>query len=209
MDELSLRVSDGDREHAVLTLREHLLSGRLTLEEFGERVGSALHARTAGELADTQLDLPPAIVSRRRGGRLTAALFAHVVRRGRLRLPRRMFALSAFADIDLDVREAQPDRAVTTIWVLGFFGNVDVYVPEGIDADVAGLAVFGHRRDFGRDVAPVGAPAIRVRAVGFMATIDVWRVPVGAKGGYRELMKATRGEIAAAAPPDPPALGGG
>jgi hypothetical protein len=34
MDDASLRVSDADREQAVMVLREHLLAGRLTLEEF-------------------------------------------------------------------------------------------------------------------------------------------------------------------------------
>ena len=51
MDDASLRVSDADREQAVMMLREHLLAGRLTLEEFSGRVGAALGARIAGELA--------------------------------------------------------------------------------------------------------------------------------------------------------------
>src|SRR5581483_4675992 len=149
MDELSLRVSDTDRDSAVVALRDHLLNGRLTLEEFGERVGATLAARTAADLAEPRRDLPPALAARRRRTRLTAALFAHVVRRGRLRLARRILALSVFGDVDLDVREAQIERSVTTVWVLAVFGNVDVYVPEGVDADVAGLAIVGHRRDFG------------------------------------------------------------
>ena len=36
-----MRVSDADRERAVAALREHLLAGRLTLEEFTERVDAA------------------------------------------------------------------------------------------------------------------------------------------------------------------------
>ena len=45
MNDESLRVSDADRERAVASLRQHLLAGRLTLDEFSERVGAALQAR--------------------------------------------------------------------------------------------------------------------------------------------------------------------
>jgi DUF1707 SHOCT-like domain len=58
MDDASLRVSDADRDQAVIVLREHLLAGRLTLEEFSERVEAALRARSGGELARTGEDLP-------------------------------------------------------------------------------------------------------------------------------------------------------
>jgi Domain of unknown function (DUF1707) len=58
MDDAPLRVSDDDREEAVVALREDLLAGRLTLEEFSERVEAALRARFSGELAHAQDDLP-------------------------------------------------------------------------------------------------------------------------------------------------------
>ena len=41
-----MRASDADRERAVAALREHLLAGRLTLEEFTGRVDTD-HQRTA------------------------------------------------------------------------------------------------------------------------------------------------------------------
>ena len=51
MDDAFMRISDDDREQAVVALREHLLAGRLTLEEFSERVETALRARVGMELA--------------------------------------------------------------------------------------------------------------------------------------------------------------
>jgi DUF1707 SHOCT-like domain len=194
MDDPSLRVSDEQREHAVLDLRTHLLEGRLTLDEFGERVGEAYRAVTGADLATLRDDLPvPADApSRRKAARFTFALFAHVVRRGRLRLRRRTFAFSAFADVDLDLRDARIETPVTTVWVIAAFGNVDVYVPEGVDADVGGLTIVGHRNEWGRDVARPDAPAIRVRVLGLFATADVWRVPPGTPGSYREIIAATR-----------------
>ena len=53
-----MRISDDDREQVVVMLREHLLAGRLTLEEFSERVEAALRARVGAELARVNEDLP-------------------------------------------------------------------------------------------------------------------------------------------------------
>jgi DUF1707 SHOCT-like domain len=54
----SERVSDADRERAAEELREHMLVGRLTAEEFDERLGQAHAARTRGELDAAMIDLP-------------------------------------------------------------------------------------------------------------------------------------------------------
>src|SRR6266704_3515352 len=84
MDDASLRASDADREQAVAALREHLLAGRLTLEEFSERVDGALRARVTGEPAHLQNDLPEVFPepagSRRKPVRFTTAFLGHVVR---------------------------------------------------------------------------------------------------------------------------------
>jgi len=53
-----LRVSDSDRDRAIAELSEHFQAGRLTTEEFEERTGQALRARTAGDLAELFTDLP-------------------------------------------------------------------------------------------------------------------------------------------------------
>jgi hypothetical protein len=53
-----LRVSDADRDRALAELSEHFQAGRLDGDEFEERSGRALRARTARELADLFADLP-------------------------------------------------------------------------------------------------------------------------------------------------------
>src|ERR1700744_421989 len=57
---LSERVADADRDRAVTELRESVVEGRLTLDEFSERVGSALQAKTRGDLQAVLADLPQA-----------------------------------------------------------------------------------------------------------------------------------------------------
>lgn len=195
MGDSSLRVSDADRDQAVVALREHLVAGRLTLEEFSGRVDAALRAKVTADLAQLHDDLPEALHraagSGRKPARFTTALFGRVARRGQLRLRGWSVAFSAFGDLDFDLRDATMERGRTAVTVLAAFGNVDIYVPEGVNVDVGGLTVFGHRRDWGHDAGQPDAPAIHVRVLGFAGTIDVWRVPRDMRGNsYREIILA-------------------
>lgn len=192
----AVRASDVDRERAVAALREHTAAGRLTLEEFSERAGRAYAARTFDELAAIGRDLPGAVPAerRRRPRRFTIAVLAHAVRTGRWRLPRFGFAFVCFGDTDLDLRQAELEHSVTTITAIILFGNVDVYVPEGIEVDFGGLGILGHRREFGRDVPALpGTPLVRVRIFSLFGTADLWRVPAAWVGrSFREVIKSLR-----------------
>jgi hypothetical protein len=55
----SLRASDADREQIVDALRQHHGDGRLTVNEFTERMSIAYEARTLGDLDGLTGDLPP------------------------------------------------------------------------------------------------------------------------------------------------------
>jgi Domain of unknown function (DUF1707) len=56
--DMRIRASDADRDRAAAALREHLAAGRLTTEEFDERLDKAYVAKTLGELDDLMADLP-------------------------------------------------------------------------------------------------------------------------------------------------------
>jgi hypothetical protein len=117
MGDAWLRVSDADREQAVVALREHLVAGRLTLEEFCDRVDAALRAKVTGDLAQVHDDLPEAphwtAGSRRKPARFTSAL-------------RRDWGLDA----------GQPDAPTIHVRVLGFAGTIDVWrVPRDMRAN--------------------------------------------------------------------------
>jgi DUF1707 SHOCT-like domain len=53
-----LRASDADRERTAQLLREHHAVGRLTAEEFDERLNKVFVAKTLGELDELLADLP-------------------------------------------------------------------------------------------------------------------------------------------------------
>jgi hypothetical protein len=57
-----IRVSDAERDQAVAELSEHFQSGRLTQEEFEDRSGRALQARTESDLVGLFSDLPHNVV---------------------------------------------------------------------------------------------------------------------------------------------------
>jgi len=92
---------------------------------------------------------------------------------------RRVGCLVGMGNIDLDLRQATFDSDVITIFAVGVIGAIDVYVPEGVEVDLHGLALGGHKRSHGNDPLPVaGTPLVRVFAVSVFAGIDVWRVPL-------------------------------
>ncbi|HET9116432.1 MAG TPA: DUF1707 domain-containing protein [Gaiellaceae bacterium] len=190
-----VRASDDDRDRTVLVLREHLAAGRLTLEEFTERMTAALAATTTADLDAPLRELPvPAGQSRRGPSRFVVSIFSSVVRKGRLRLGRRIFCFVAFGNIDLDLRDATLERNALTIVAFGFWATMDVYVPEGIEADIGGLVVFGHRNAHGNDLPPVpGSPLVRFDIFGLFSGIDLWRVPLAwGQRTFREVIRGIR-----------------
>jgi Domain of unknown function (DUF1707)/Cell wall-active antibiotics response 4TMS YvqF len=193
----ALRASDADREHAVALLREHAAAGRLTLEEFTERMSSAYAALTNEELAELTRDLPAATaapLSRRAPTRWLFSVFASTERQGRIRVRRRVACLTMFGNVDLDLRQATLEGDVITIVACGIFGTIDVYVPSGVEVDLHGLAIGGHKRARGSEPPPrPGTPLVRVFAISVFAGIDVWRVPIEwAQRTWREVIRGIR-----------------
>lgn len=57
-DRRLIRASDEERENVVAILREHTAQGRLTLDEFDERMNAAYAAKTWEDLRPLTMDLP-------------------------------------------------------------------------------------------------------------------------------------------------------
>src|SRR5215218_9857263 len=100
----ALRASDADRDAVVVRLRDAAGEGRLTLEEFMERMAGAYEARTDAELEHFVRDLPAAggerIASRRKPTRFLLSVFGSTEREGRIRVRRRVSCLMGFGNID-------------------------------------------------------------------------------------------------------------
>jgi Domain of unknown function (DUF1707) len=194
----ALRASDAEREQTAALLRNHVAEGRLTLEEFAQRLDTVYAARTRPELDAVTHDLPDAAPetlpqSRRRPKRFTGVAFGSVERRGRWRVPRFAGLTVLFGDADIDFRSAEIHGRTVTVAAVILFGNADFYVPRSVDVDFGGLTIFGHRREHGDETVPAPeAPLVRIRVFALFGTSDVWRIPPGMTGTYRELIRAIR-----------------
>jgi Domain of unknown function (DUF1707) len=84
-----IRASDADRDRIAAALRENLADGRLTTDEFDERLDKALAAKTLGELEGLMTDLPGTGISQRTDRSPDRAEGNPLSRTGRFRSARR------------------------------------------------------------------------------------------------------------------------
>ncbi len=111
----TLRVSDADRDRTVTLLREHVVEGRLTLDEFSERVGRVLQATTESDLHAVMADLPAGTTNLpeqrvgaapRKSRRWHVAVMSGHQTRGRWRIGGKTTAVAVMGGCDLDLRRA-------------------------------------------------------------------------------------------------------
>jgi hypothetical protein len=82
MPEPHLRAADADRAAVAGILGEHMARGRLTLDEYDERLTRAYAARTFGELEALTADLPPHLPEQVSPTPPATRRAGHVVHRG-------------------------------------------------------------------------------------------------------------------------------
>ena len=176
---LAQRVSDAERDETVTLLREHLVVGRLTLDEFSERIGVALEARTRGDLNGAMANLP-AVASaaeeptRRRARRWFVAVMSGSRAKGRWRISGRTTAVAVMGGCDMDLRHAEIDGPEIVITAVAFWGGVKIIVPEGFDVEMGGFSFMGGRDLRLRKVPLIpGSPRIFIRGFAVMGGIDV------------------------------------
>ncbi len=174
-----MRVADADRDRAVSLLREHLVDGRLTLDEFSQRVGLVLGARVRGELDAALADLPPLAEPTVGSVRPTArrrfvAVLSGTSAKGRWRMAARTTAVAVMGGCQMDLRQAEIDGDEVVISAVAVMGGITVTVPEGFDVQLEGFSVMGGRDLRLRDVPVVpGSPRIRIRGYAVMGSIEV------------------------------------
>ncbi len=171
-----LRASDADRDRSVDVLRDAVVEGRLTLEEFSERVGHAQVARTEGELSRLVSDLPsaPARAAAAEAPTRYRAIFSKLVRSGPWELPADASFHSLCGTMLLDLRGARLHGDEVVMNVRNSFGTVTVVVPEGIAVSVEGGGWFSSEVvQPGMDAPLPGAPRLRIRLTGMGGSLYV------------------------------------
>lgn len=194
----AILASDAEREQTCEVLRQASVEGRITLDEFSQRVEHALAARTRADLQAITADLPaitadlpavgpashpvqaqwqvqagPARIPRP-PVRWSVAIMSGVTRKGFWRVDAETAAVAAMGSVKLDLRAAAITSPVTTIHAFALMGAVDVIVPYGVEVELEGLAVMGDKslKLNGPPPQP-GAPVVRVNALAVMGGITV------------------------------------
>ena len=184
------RLSDADRERAVELLQRHTSDGRLTLDEFSERVGTVYAARSGAEIEPVFADLPRSVepVSaavattgeraleprRRRVSRWVVAIMSGAKRTGRWRPGNHVAVVAVMGGCHLDLRQAEITGPELTITAVAIMGGIRIDVPEGIEVELTGLPIMGGKDLKLADVPAIpGTPVVRIRAFPVMGGVEV------------------------------------
>lgn len=167
--------TEAEREAAAGRLTDAAGDGRLTLEEFSDRVGVVWGSTSRAELerATAGIERPPPVGSTRTVSTVVSVM-GDQRRAGRWRLPARLRGWCLMGDIHLDLRSvvcAEPEVEITT-WTL--MGDLHVVVPDGVEVELRGFDLMGDRD---LRLAPVprvaGTPLVRIRAYTVMGDVTV------------------------------------
>jgi hypothetical protein len=184
-----VRASDAEREAVVGRLNQAVGEGRLTMDEFSQRLGLAYAARTRGDLDPLLRDLPadagsvvPAPASGtavvRPGSQgddthWSISPIGGIRHRGRWRVPQHTVAIGVLGGVDVDLGEADlaaPEVMITKVSVIG---GVSVRVPPGMRVEVSNFSILG-----GRDISLGGplasnAPVLHIRSFSIIGGVKV------------------------------------
>jgi hypothetical protein len=171
----TLRASDADRDRAVDALASAAAEGRLTLEEYSERSGTALVARTLGELATLTADVqaPSAALARSETPAQISTVLGNESRKGPWVIPPHLTVRSVLGDCHLEMQNAVIRQHLTTIDATARFGSVTIFVPDGIEVRISGRAVLGARSSELRGEPRPGAPVLEIRCDVFCGAVTV------------------------------------
>ncbi|HEX6468589.1 MAG TPA: PASTA domain-containing protein [Streptosporangiaceae bacterium] len=179
-DQSTRRPRAAERDAATEALREAFAAGRLTLEEFRDRVGAVLAAESLREVEQaTDGVLTRPLIGDARPVSTVVAVLGSRARTGPWRLPDRLRVFGVLGDVHLDLGSAAYAEEIVEISAWSLLGELDLEVPDGVEVELDGFQLFGTRRLRLAPVRPVpGTPRIRVRARAAFSDISV-RSPGG------------------------------
>ena len=183
-----VRASDAERDAVVGRLNRAVGEGRLTMDEFSDRLGLAYAARTRGELEPLLRDLPAdsgdavpaasgtAVVSGGSQGSDThwnISPIGGIRHRGHWRVPRHTVAIGVLGGVDVDLGEAELAAPEVMITKVSIIGGVSVRVPPGVRVEVSNFSILGGRNvNLGGPLAP-NAPVLRIRSFSIIGGVNV------------------------------------
>jgi hypothetical protein len=170
----ALRISDVERERTVRTLGEHHAVGRLTYDEFVERMDVAYEARTHEQLDVLTADLPEAPAARARPPkrRWLVSVMGRNERAEDVGHEETVI-VDVMGGSDLDLGGASFPAGEATVTAIAIMGGSTIWVPEGARVELSGFALMGGNSNRVPKDAASGGPLIRVKVWSLMGGIDV------------------------------------
>ncbi len=143
MEHRHLRVSDAEREYVGELLQRAVGQGRLTVDEFAERMDTAMVARTRAELNAVLLDLPGFTLACPTASEVLELShhLGELKRSGPWRVPPRVRLVGHLGFSLLDFTEAVFASPTVTLELDKTAGSTKIVVPEGATVDTDGLRV--------------------------------------------------------------------
>ena len=189
-----VRASDAERDATVERLSQATGEGRLTLEEFSERMEHATTARTRAELDRLVTDLPAGGPA---GGPVSVGTHAgpswHISPIGGLnvfgpwRMGRHVIVVTLIGGARLDLSQAELAAPEVTLTQVSLVGGVRVRVPSGIRVEASGLSLVGGTQVEGAPDPGPGAPTIHIRAFSLVGGIRIRRDRPGRRSAAERL----------------------
>jgi hypothetical protein len=199
---VELRASDADRERVADRLREAAADGRLSMDEFDERLETAYTSRTHAELRPLTRDLgasdaPASATAARESASVTPSRRRRLIvvmsgsnRRGHWVVPARFSVFAFWGGVQLDLRGATLTARETVIRADAVMAGIEIIVPEDVAVQVEGIGFMGAFDETPAAAPPPpGAPVIRITGFAFWAGVAVKRTPT-------YIPKKERGELA-------------
>jgi uncharacterized protein DUF1707 len=176
-----IRASDAERDATVQRLSQAAGDGRLTLEEFSQRMERASMARTRAELDRLVSDLPVEASPASTTVAVRSAPSYHIRPIGGLRvngpwrMDRHVVVLSLVGGARLDLSQAELAAKEVTLTKVSLVGGARLRVPPGVRVEVSGFSLIGGTRvEAGPQPGP-GAPTVYVRAFSLVGGVRVRR----------------------------------
>ncbi len=178
-----IRASDAERDATVERLSAATGEGRLTLEEFSQRMDRASTARTRAELDRLLADLPAdsGVAGTAVAGRAQTGPSWHVSPVGGLRvdgpwrMDRHVIVISLVGGTRLDLSQAELAAPEVTLTKVSLVGGVRVAVPAGIQVEASGFSLIGGTRVEGGPEPGPGAPTVHIRAFSLVGGVRIRR----------------------------------
>jgi hypothetical protein len=198
-------ISDADRSRFADVIGDAFAEGRLTRDEYEDRLSVTLSARTVADLIPVLEGLPPAIAADAlaplvpvvtpapaqqsvsaawfpgetgtASSSSVVAIFGGATRKGEWVVPSQLTAFALFGGVELDLTKVTFAQAESEIVAVAVMGGVEITVPEGLTVQVEGVGIFGGFDQAAEGPGEPDAPLLRIKGAALFGGVDVKRKP--------------------------------